>query len=305
MIEKYLPRAETPGKNSKIISEISALRSKKAIVERGLFLIEGKKAVQETLGDAAFLPEVKSVVLSVTVGDDYLKKISFINSNKCVKIYSVPEDLFRRISGDETPEGALCVASIPKRDPAPMFSDEIQRLFVVLDAINDPGNLGTILRLADNFAVSAVLLGPNSAFEYSHKVIKASMGSFRNTPAARIEGALGAELLEAVGRKDSAVFYPDISGGTDLRAAAEAARGGKFRKIFVVGGSESHGVRGERITGLIGAAANAFKARIPCYGGNESLNLSVAMGIFCYEMAGAIFERGAGPRGGRAAGRRD
>lgn len=288
MIKKYLPGAETPGANSKIISDLRTLRLKKHMIERGLFIIEGKKAVFETLSDTGFLPNIKCVLLSEAVESDYLEKISFINSNKYVKIYAVSAEIFKKLSGDETPEGVLCVSAIPERDAVTLIEDAEKRIFILLDSVNDPGNLGTIIRLADNFGISAVLLGKNSVFEYSPKVIKSSMGSFKNIAAARLEEKVYGALLEAVRSKETAVIFPDIRSGIPLREAALRAGSEGFRKFVIVGGSESHGVADAQILKLIEGAACAIKARIPNYGGNESLNLSVAMGIFCYEIAVAL-----------------
>ncbi|EKD68830.1 MAG: hypothetical protein ACD_47C00413G0001 [uncultured bacterium] len=288
MIKKYLPGAETPGLNSKIISELKSLRLKKNMIERGLFIIEGKKAVYETLSDGGFLPNIKYVLLSEALESDYLEKISFINSNKYVKIYTVSAELFKKLSGDETPEGVLCVSAIPQRDAVSLIGDAEKRIFILLDSVNDPGNLGTIMRLADNFGVSAVLLGKNSVFEYSPKVIKASMGSFKNVAAARLDEKIFGALLEAARSQETALIFPDIRAGIPLREAARRAGGEGFRKIIIVGGSESHGVSDDQILKIIEDAACAIKARIPNYGGNESLNLSVAMGIFCYEIALAL-----------------
>ncbi len=288
MINKYLPGAETPGMNSKIISELKALRVKKHMLERGFFIIEGKKAVAETLGDERFLPNIKYVLLSESLEGDYLEKISFINSNKYVKIYAVAAGLFKKISGDETPEGALCVSAIPERDAVSLIEDETKRIFILLDSVNDPGNLGTIMRLADNFGVSAVLLGKNSVFEYSPKVIKSSMGSFKNITTARLDEKVYGALLEAARSEETAVIYPDIRAGVPLREAARRAGSEGVRKVIIVGGSESHGVSDGQIIKIIEGAARAVKAMIPNYGGNESLNLSVAMGIFCYEISLAL-----------------
>lgn len=288
MIKKYLPGAETPGLNSKIISELKSLRLKKHMIELGLFIIEGKKAVYETLSDTGFLPNIKYLLLSEAIESDYLEKISFINSNKYVKIYAVSAELFKKVSGDETPEGALCVSAIPELDAVSLIEDNAKRIFILLDSVNDPGNLGTIMRLADNFGVSAVLLGKNSVFEYSPKVIKSSMGSFKNIAAARLDEKIYGALLEASRSKETAVIYPDIRAGIPLRDAARRAGCEGFRKVIIVGGSESHGVTDDQILKIIEGAACAVKARIPNYGGNESLNLSVAMGIFCYEIAAAF-----------------
>jgi len=282
--------AEAIGPNSKTVSEVRSLRQKKHIIERGLFLIEGKKSVYETLCDKEFSRHVRYVVVGESIKLKFLEKISFINLNKYVKIYSVSDDLFNKISGDETPEGVLCAAAIPQRDCAGILSEPDKRLFIVLDSINDPGNLGTIMRLADNFGVSAVLLGKNSVFEYSPKVIKSSMGSFKNIAAARMDEKIYASVLDEVKKESAAVVCSDIKAEIPVSEAASNIKKRGLKKIFVIGGSESHGVISEEIKSLAGSAANLYRVKIKNYGKNESLNLSVAMGIFCYEMAAALYE---------------
>ena len=114
------------------------------------------------------------------------------------------------------------------------------------------------------------------------------MGSFKNVAAARIDEKNYRALLEAVRSQETAVIFPDIRDGIPLREAARRMGCEGFRKIIIVGGSESHGVTDDQVLKIIEDAACAIKARIPNYGGNESLNLSVAMGIFCYEIAAAL-----------------
>lgn len=283
-------KVEAIGPNSKTVSEIRALRQKKHIIERGVFLIEGKKSVYETLCDEGFSLNVRYVVVSESIKMKFLEKISFINLNKYVKIYSVSDDLFNKISGDETPEGVLCAAAVPQRDCAGILSDPANRVFIVLDSINDPGNLGTIMRLADNFGVSAVLLGKNSVFEYSPKVIKSSMGSFKNIVTARMDEKIYASVLNEVKKESSAVVCSDIKAEIAVSEAASDIKMRGFKKIFIIGGSESHGVISEEIKAVAGSAACLYRVKIKNYGKNESLNLSVAMGIFCYEIVGALYD---------------
>jgi TrmH family RNA methyltransferase len=283
--------AENIGQHSKTISEIRALRLKKNIIERGRFIIEGKKAVYETLCDKDFLPAVNYIVLSDKIDFNYIEKISFINLNKYVKIYRISAELFNKISGDETPEGALCVAAIPARRAADLIGDDQKRLFIILDSVNDPGNLGTIMRLADNFGVSAVVCGKNSVYEYLPKVIKSSMGSFKNITAAGMTPEIYEALLSEVEKENTAVVCSDNKARIALSAAADKIKKDRFKKVFLIGGSESHGVISGDIKNICAAAKNFINSSIPNYGRNESLNLSVAMGIFCYEIAGAFYSK--------------
>ncbi len=286
-----LLNAESIGQHSKTISEVRSLRLKKNIIERGRFIIEGKKAVLETLCDKDFLPGIKYIVLSDKIDFNYIEKISFINSYKYVKIYQISTELFNKISGDESPEGVLCVASIPGRVSAALINDNQKRLFILLDSVNDPGNLGAIMRIADNFGVSAVICEKNSVFEYLPKVIKASMGSFKNITTAGMTSEIYESILSEVKKEETAVVCSDNKAQITLSAVAAKIKTGGFKKVFLIGGSESHGVISGDIKNLCASAKNFINSSIPNYGRNESLNLSVAMGIFCYEIAGAFYSK--------------
>ncbi len=148
------------------------------------------------------------------------------------------------------------------------------------------------MRLADNFGVSAIICGQNSVYEYMPKVIKASMGSFKNITAARMTPEIYKALLSEAAKENSIVVCADNKAQTALPAAADKIRTGRFKKLFLIGGCESHGVISGDIKDICAAAKNFINSSIPNYGRNESLNLSVAMGIFCYEAAGAFYSDG-------------
>ncbi len=282
-------KIEPLGKNSKIIAEIKALRINKNIKSLGRFIIEGKKAVYETLADVNFSRNIEYIILSEEINTEYIQKISFINSIKYVKIYNIAYQLFKNISGDENPEGALCVARIPEQNITGVLTGREKRIFILLDSINDPGNLGTIIRTADNFNVSGVFTGKNSVFEYSSKVIKSSMGSFKNIASAGMNDEIYAVIRKEIQNAKTAAIFTDVNSGITPAQAAALALKNRAEKIFIIGGSESHGLISAEFKELRRAAARPIISAIPNYGGNESLNLAVAMGIYCYETAKVFY----------------
>jgi rRNA methylases len=233
------------------IHRLRDLREKKHREAAGLFVVEGPKVVGELLAAGCELTELyaTSAWTAAPVGDPRLRPVT--------------EAEMARISHYPTPSPVLAVGRLRRSSLAP---GELARgLTLALDGIQDPGNVGTLLRLADWFGFARVLLSPDSADLFSQKVINASMGSFARIRS--ITTALPPALAEAA-RGGTPVLGCDLAGDSvyGLAPAADAV---------VVVGSEGRGpspaVR-ETVTRWI---------TIPRVGGAESLNAAVAAGIVC------------------------
>ena len=177
-----------------------------------------------------------------------------------VRVTRVSEAEMSRISHLPTPSSVFAVGRVRRGELA---QGELERgLTLALDGIQDPGNVGTLLRLADWFGCARVLLSPDSADLFSQKVINASMGSF-----ARIR-VITTELAPVLATAGAPVLGCDLAGDSVYALEAKA-------DAIVVIGSEGRGPS---------PAVRSTVTRwitIPRLGGAESLNAAVAAGIVC------------------------
>ena len=225
--------------------------SKKEREQTGLFVADGTKLLQEAI---RWWPGLHTVILSDGVETDLPEN---------VRVVRVPGDVMASISPLETPQGALFLCRLPEKaefTPKPGM--------LLLDGIQDPGNLGTILRTADAFNIPVALL-EGCADPYSHKVVRASMGAvFRSVVQQTTwEAAKAAFLAEKIPVAVTALSDRAV----DLRSADLSA-------MAVVIGSEGQGVRREI---LDSAQAELI---IPMQPRCESLNAAVAAAIVMWQM---------------------
>ncbi len=226
------------------------LSSKKAREEAGLFAADGTKLLQEAV---RYFPGLDTVILSDGVEAALPDH---------VRVIRVPGDVMESISPMATPQGALFLCKLPQKKP---FQPKIGML--LLDGIQDPGNLGTILRTADALDVPVVLL-EGCADPYSHKVVRSSMGAvFRR----EIVQAKWPEVKAACAESGIPLAV------TALTERAKDIRQADFRGMVVIG-SEGQGVRKE-----IMDSADA-ELIIPMTPHCESLNAAVAAAIVMWEM---------------------
>ena len=181
------------------------------------------------------------------------------------ELYVVSTAVMQAVSTAKTPQGVVCTARIPQPPKA-----LAGRRLVALDGVQDPGNVGTILRTADAAGFDDAILGPGCADLYGAKTLRATMGSVFRVPVLPTNDLPG--TLEAMKRGGYAVAATEL-GGQDFYACCP--RG----KAILVIGSEGQG-----ISKPVRDAATHHLA-LPMRGGAESLNAAVAAGIMIYEMA--------------------
>ncbi len=238
------------------ISRLRDLREKKAREAAGLFVVEGPKVVGELLAAGAPLVELHATPAwsAAPIDDPRLRLVS--------------EAEMARLSHYPTPSCVLAVGRLTRPTLSP---GELARgLTLALDGIQDPGNVGTLLRLADWFGFARVLLSPDCADLFSQKVINASMGSFARIRCITTE--LAPALAAAARGEGEARPVPVL--GCDL-AGESVYRLEALADAVVVIGSEGRGPSEST------RAAVTRWVTIPRVGGAESLNAAVAAGIVC------------------------
>lgn len=231
---------------------IHALDQKKQRKKHGLFLVQGEKNVGELLNSdfivkqifataqyinkmASTLTSKNLIPLTIEATDDELKKAGTLNSNNSV----------------------IAIAECKTRELPSISENE---LILALDNVGDPGNLGTIIRVADWYGIKHIVCSPDCADFYSPKVIAATMGSFARVSISHAE-------LPAYLEKQNCAIYGAFLEGQNIHNAKLA------KTAFIVMGSESHGISSE-----VGKYINA-QITIPNFGDAESLNVAMATGI--------------------------
>lgn len=241
----------TARKNPLLQQVRKLLSSRREREMTGLFVADGVKLLGEAV---RWWPGLDTVILS----DGVQAQIP-----DHVRVVRVPEDVMESISPMQTPQGALFLCRLPEsRSFAP------QPGMLLLDGIQDPGNLGTILRTADALQIPVALL-EGCADPYSHKVVRASMGAVFRTPVQQTTWqTVKAACAEA--RIPVAV--------TALSDRAKDIREAELPRMAVVIGSEGQGVRQEILE-----AAQA-ELIIPMNPNCESLNAAIAAAIVMWQM---------------------
>ncbi len=235
-----------------------SLKQKKERERTGLFVIDGIKPVQEAL--IATFP-LERILISESIDEAERLSLKSLADKQGIAIIVVTQSEIEQISALRNPEGVLAIAKIPSEVNllAPL---DYPALY--LWQINDPGNLGTILRTALWFDVKTILLSPDSVDVYSPKVVRGAMGAlFRLT----VRTGVVLSGIEAILARDNAQMWAaDMSGTIEKPEITN--------DHFVIAfGSESHGLPPEILQHAVGVI------RINKYGYGESLNVAVAVGI--------------------------
>ncbi|MDR0822747.1 MAG: RNA methyltransferase [Endomicrobium sp.] len=241
--------------HNNLVKEICGLKEKKEQALAGLFLVEGKKAIDEVKNDW----KIKYIFVSESFKDsiDY-----------DAEIIVVSDKVLKKISSSQTPQGIIAVVEKKKFIIADILNNG--KNFIVLENISDPGNLGTLIRCADAFDMSAVFISKTSANLYSDKTIRASMGSIFNIPA--IDDIDIDELFAHLKKAKVATFASSLKAKTSLTKLKLLEKSAFFI------GSESAGLKKETI------AKCDFEFKIDMDGKAQSLNAAIAGAIVMYEI---------------------
>jgi RNA methyltransferase, TrmH family len=246
------------------IKLIASLQQKKFRQELGLFVAEGHKLVTDLIGSRLRLEGIYATTEWITAN-------RAPGGNDTCSLTEVTPREMARISGLSTPGQVLAVVHTPQSiaDPAAVSELATSELILALDEIRDPGNLGTIIRIADWFGIGTILLSESSVDTYNPKVVQATMGSIARVRVT--EGDL-AVLLSGI----SAPVYGMLLGGESLYDHHLTQHG------VILVGNESRGISEDLLPYV------TDKLEIPAWGDTyagkaESLNASVATAIVCAE----------------------
>src|ERR1700761_5486101 len=237
------------------ISFIQSLQHKKFRREHGLFLVEGLKSVSEFVNSPY---EIEAIYHTPAMASKMLKLSHKINFEE------ISLNILEKISQLKTPQDILALVKIPAENA--LHYTTLQKKFsLVLDGVQDPGNMGTIIRTADWFGIDQIICSEDSVEVYNPKVVQATMGSL-----SRIN----------VHYTDLAIIIPQINlpvfgallEGENIYNTRFGTEG------LLIMGNEGNGLRSE-IKALINKAIT-----IPRAGNAESLNVAIATAICCSEI---------------------
>jgi RNA methyltransferase, TrmH family len=242
--------------NNPKVKQWKKLLTKKERDKTESFIVEGFHLVEEALKQGE---QVLEIIVSEKVG---LPPRWDVNSTP---VTLVTEEISDLLTETEAPQGIYAVCRMPsKRMEA---QAEEGQTFLMIDAVQDPGNLGTMIRTADAAGINAVIVGRGSVDIYNSKVLRAAQGSHFHLPILRADLH---EWVDKLQEKNIPVY------GTALEGAAvytEIAGGESFGLIV---GNEGSGVGKDLLSAT---TKNLF---IPIYGKSESLNVAVATGVLLY-----------------------
>lgn len=238
------------------INSIKSLQQKKFRREQGFFLAEGHKSIAEFANSPY---RIDTVYHTPAFDSKVLKLSQKINSCEI----SVTD--LEKISSLKTPQEVVARITIP--DWPPLTQNELRgRFSLVLDGIQDPGNMGTIIRIADWFGIQDIICSEDTVDAYNPKVVQASMGSLARIKVHSLD-------LASFLSKIQLPIFGALLNGENIYTADLGGEG------LIIMGNEGNGIRPE-IEKLVTRAIT-----IPRIGMAESLNVAIATALFCSEIS--------------------
>ncbi len=242
------------GKNK--IKLIKSLAYKKHRLKEQSFLAEGDKTVIEILKSNIQVNELFATPEFITANINIVSRVKLVTETAAGEI--------KKASLLKQPQNSLAVCALPAQNRIP---EQLNGFYLFLDEIQDPGNLGTIIRTCDWFGADYLFCSPDTADVFNPKVIQATMGSFLRVKTVYTQF----DLLLPFIQKSGIPVYGTFLDGNPVYLEKPV------KNALIVLGNESKGISSEV------AKQVDKKIKIPSFGGAESLNVAVSAGIICNE----------------------
>lgn len=249
-------------KDNDFIKHLKKLKDKKYREEYGEFIVEGIKMIQEAIDEKAIIKDI--IVCDDCKNQEYFSKEFLYEIAKYNCIY-VTEKVFLQITDVTNPQGILAVIDKKKIDSDINYDSD---LFLILDNIQDPGNMGTILRTADSINLKQIIVAKGTADVYNPKVVRSTMGAIFRVKVIEIEDLT--KVVKEMKKRKIKVYATDLATNSSIYDV-------DYKKSAIIIGNEANGVSKQ----LLDLADQ--KIKIPMIGKTESLNAAVATGIILYE----------------------
>ena len=249
-------------KENKLIKHIIKLKEKKYRKEYNEYIIEGAKIVQEAIQEKV---KIKQIIISENAINTDLILNHLKEELQKINYIKVPSNIFKLISEVEKPQGVLAIIEKEKQEEN---IDVNQDIILALDDLQDPGNLGTIIRTADSVGLKQILISKGTTEAYNPKVIRSTMGAIFRVKIIECENLK--ETLKKLQKNNFKIMVTDLNTDKSIYDI-------KLQKKVIIIGNEANGVSEE--------VKNIADTRviIPMFGKTESLNASIATGVILYE----------------------
>jgi len=249
-------------KDNELIKHIRKLKDKKYRDESNEYVVEGVKLVEEAVKENA---KIKQIIVCEDTTRTYEIPTHIMLEIARYECISVSNKIFNIITQVTNPQGIMAIIEKNAQDAQIDYSQDI---IVVLDDVQDPGNLGTILRTVDSIGLNQIIVSKGTADAFNSKVVRSTMGAIFRIKIIEVEN-----LAQAIKEMRKHHFKLMV---TSLQTKNSIYDIDFYKKIIVIG-NEANGVSKE-----IQDMADE-KAKIPMLGRTESLNASVAAGVVMYE----------------------
>ena len=249
-------------KDNEKIKQIKKLKEKKYRDIENAFIVEGIKLVKEAIEENQNIKNI--IVCEDCINDGTIESKLLLKIAKYNCIY-VSKSIFDYISEVNSPQGIMAVVEKNNKNSQINYNEDI---IVVLDNLQDPGNLGTILRTIDSANLKQVVVSKNTVDSYNSKVVRSTMGAIFRVKRIETENLI--KTLQEIKKNGFEVICTSLEGTENIYDI-------KFNKKVIIIGNEANGVSKE-----VQEYADK-KVKIPMLGKTESLNASVAAGIMIYE----------------------
>lgn len=227
--------------------------------QQGLFVVENPRMFKEIPKDMIAETYVSESFLRVEENRSYLEGINY---------ETVKDDVFKKLSDTQNPQGIIALVKQPVYNLDRLLSENKEARYIVLNRLQDPGNLGTILRTAEAAGISAVIMDRECVDVFSPKVVRSTMGAILRVPFVYVENL--ADALTEMKKAGIKTFAAHLQGKMDFRNADYTKR-----CAFLIG-NEGNGLDKE-----ISNMADEL-IYIPMQGQAESLNAAVAASLLMY-----------------------
>jgi len=256
----------TSTSNAKVKYLVNLKKKRKARDSENVFLVEGIRMFREVPAD-----KLKEVYVSETFYKKERKTVDQIALRSGLRAEVLSDNVFSHVSDTMTPQGILCVVEQMNYTLENVLANGDVAHLMVLDNLQDPGNLGTIVRTAEGAGVTGIIMSKETVDIYNPKVIRSTMGSIYRMPFYYAENLLDA--IAEMKKKNISTYAAHLDG----KNAYDEEDYKKPCAFFI--GNEGNGLRDE-----IADAADTY-IRIPMCGQVESLNAAIAACVLMFEAA--------------------
>lgn len=227
------------------------------------FIAEGFKMIEEALAK----DKVQAIYVSEQAVEEYERRLACRKTT--IHVEKVKENIFREISDTSTPQGVLALVEMPEYDREQLVTSK-EAAFICLEDIQDPGNLGTIMRTAEGAGMTAVVMSKGCVDLFNPKVVRATMGAMYRVPFY-ITDDMTTEVEKL--RAEGFSMY-----AAQLDATKDYTKCDYSGKVGILIGNEANGVKKET------SKQADQPIRIPMEGELESLNAAVSAALLMYEV---------------------